>query len=236
MKKLIITLATGLFSLSAAAQPFEIGINGGLSTTSKPYGSLYQGTDNIINYTGDINFHYNFSERWQTGLSIGITQWQRKDSWPLTSAYKDSLGSMDVKMILADPAVSFAFQLNHIVPFYERYEDFVQAHLYFGVAAGAVITGNSPKMEFSRVMNNSRDEYTYTSEFHYGSGYGFLLGAQIGYSYFFNEHLGINLELAPKMAFMKTNDARFHGANNRFNVLYWPATIGIHYRFGYSTY
>lgn len=234
MKSLLIIAAISIMSGSVYAQSFEVGVNGGVSTTAKPHQSLYQGDDNVWNYAADVNVHYNISERWQTGLSIGLTKWERTGEWPLTGTSGTDLGSEDVKFIFAERAVSFAFQLNHVIPFYEQYEDFVRSHLYFGIAAGAVVLGNDGTIQYSKVNPNTPVEYTYTSEFHFENGYGFLLGAQLGYTYYFGEHLGINLEVAPKVAWVKTNDARYAGANNVFNIIYFPTTIGVHYRFGYN--
>ena len=232
MRYLLLTAFAALLAGNVSAQTYEIGLNGGVSTTSKPHQSLYKGIDNIYNYAADVNFHYNITERWQTGVSVGVTKWQRHDEWPIELTNNVSLGNQDVKLVLAQSAVSFALQLNHVIPFYEQYEDFVRSNLYFGVSAGAVIAGNNGKVNYSRVNPNTPAEYTYANEYHFESGYGYLLGVQLGYTYYFNEHIGLNFDIAPKVAWMRTNDSRIAGANNKYNLIYFPTTLGIHYRFG----
>lgn len=224
-----------LASTSVFAQKFEIGINGGVSTTSRPNESLYQGKKGLWTYNADVNFHYNLSERWQAGLQVGLTNWERKEDFRLSGPNNQDLGNREVSYLLAKNAVSFAFQFNHVIPFYQRYEDYVKSQVYFGISAGAVVTGNDGKIVYSRVNPNTPTEYTYASEYHFNGGYGFLLGAQLGYTYFFNEHLGVNIDCSPRIAWMSTTtDARYGHANDRFNIIYFPTTIGIHYRFGYS--
>ena len=231
MRSLFFGAALLFLSGSVYAQ-FEIGLNGGISTTTRPVKSLYTGKKNVWNYAADLNFRYNFSEHWQVGLSAGMTKWQRKGEWELTHTAGDSLSTEDVKFVLAQRAVSFALQLNHVIPFYERYEDYVKSQVYFGVSAGAVIVGNDGDVIYSKVNPNTPVEYTYTSEFHYESGYGMLLGAQVGYTYYLNHRWGLNLEFAPKVAWVRTYDSRYAGANNQYSVWYLPTTVGLHFRFG----
>ena len=234
MKSFLLTAASFIFASAMYAQSYEIGLNAGISTTRKPHKSVYHTTDNVYNYAADVNFHYNLTERWQIGATVGITKWQRQDSWPLSSTNNMSLGEQDVRLVLAKNAMSFALKFNHVIPFYERYEDFVRSALYIGVSAGAVVVGNDGMVNYSRVNPNTPAEYTYASEYHFESGYGALLGFQVGYTYYFSEHVGLNLDIAPKVAWVRTNDARQARANNQYNLWYVPTTIGIHYRFGYG--
>jgi len=234
MKAFLLSASAVLFSLVSQAQSYELGINGGISTTSKPHQSLYKGDDNIWNYAASVNFRYNITPHLQTGITAGLTKWERMDNWPLSNTSNMSLGEQNVKVVLAEHAVNFQLELNYVVPFYRQYEDFIRSNLYFGVAAGAVIVGNDGKISYSRVNPNTPAEYTYTSELHFESGYGFTVGAQLGYSYFFNNHLGLNVEVAPKVAWVETKDPRYAGGNNQYNLFYYPTTIGIHYRFGYD--
>lgn len=233
MKSVLLFVICCTISAISFAQPFEVGINGGVSNTTRPNESLYQGDQGQWSYAADVNFHYYLTDRWQTGLSVGMTKWERKEDWRLTGSNGEDLGSREVSYLFANNAVSFAFQLNHVIPFYKRYEDWTQGNIYFGLSAGGVITGNDGKSVYNRVNPNTPLEYTYTSGYHFESGYGFLLGAQLGANYYFNEHLGINLDFAPKIAWVSTStDARYGGENDKFNLIYFPTTIGIHYRFG----
>lgn len=236
MKPLLLFVAASLLSGNIIAQSYEIGINGGLSTTTKPNKSLYQGNGNVWNYAADVNYRYNISEQWQTGITIGLTQWQRTSDWTLTGPNNENLGDHQVKYLLADRAVSFGLELNRVFPFHKQYEDFVRSNLYVGITAGGVIVGNDGKTYYSKVNPKTPIEYSYISQYDFETGYGYLLGFQVGYTYFFGAHLGVNIECAPKVAWVGTNDSRYGGANNKFNLFYFPTTVGVHYRFGYRKY
>ncbi len=233
----ILLMVTAVFIAGYAhAQLFEVGLNGGVSTTTRPHVSLYKGNENVYNFAAEANVKYNFTERWQIGAAAGFTQWQRQDKWPLTFTSNTSLGDQDVRLVIAQSAVSFALQFNHVIPFYEQYEDYVKSALYFGISAGAVIAGNDGKVNYSRVNPNTPSEYTYASQYNFEGGYGTLLGFQVGYIYYFNERLGLNFDIAPKVAWVNTNDARQAGRNSEYNLWYIPATVGIRYRLGFEKY
>jgi len=235
--KPILLFATALFASTAIfAQRYEVGLNAGISTTSKPHLSLYKGNEQVYNYAAEANFKYNITDRWQIGLAVGSTKWQRQDKWPLTNTSNASLGEQDVRLVLAKNAMSIALQANHVFPFYEQYEDYVRSALYIGVSAGAVFVGNDGKVNYSRVNPNTPAEYTYASQYNFESGYGTLLGFQVGYTYYFSERVGINLDVAPKVAWVRTNDARQARGNNQYNLWYIPTTVGIHIRFGSDKY
>jgi hypothetical protein len=234
MKSILVFVAATLLSTSLWAQKYEIGLNGGISTTTRPHRSLYQGADNVWNYAVGANFHYNIMERIQMGVNVDMTKWERKDQWPLVSANSTDLGTQEVKYQLAKRAVSFTLQLNYVLPFYQQYEEFVRSQLYIGVAAGGVMIGNDAEVVYSKVNPRTPVEYTYASEYHFEPGYGYILGMQIGYTYFISERIGINLDFAPKVTWAKLNDSRYGGANNEYTLIYFPTTIGLHYRFGYD--
>jgi hypothetical protein len=184
-----------IISTFANAQSFEVGINGGMSTTTKPKKSAYTGEGNMWESAVDLNFHYNFNERWQTGLSVGMTSWSVNTEWPASETNGSNLKPQDVKLVFAKRAVSFAFQFNHVVPFHKQYEDFLASQLYFGVSAGAVVTGNDGKQVFVKQNPNTGIEYTATSEYHFQPGYGWLTGIQVGYTYYFGPHFGANIHV-----------------------------------------
>ncbi|HRO42886.1 MAG TPA: hypothetical protein PL009_08630 [Flavipsychrobacter sp.] len=236
MKSFLLAASAVLLSGTVYAQSYEVGINAGVSTTTKPHKSLYQGNNNVYNYAAEVNFKYNLTERWQMGVAVGLTKWQRKDEWALSNANNMSLGDQEVRLVLAKNAVSFALQLNHVIPFYEQYEDFVRSALYFGVSAGAVVVGNDGKVNYSRVNPNTPAEYTYASQYNFEGGYGALLGFQVGYTYYLSERIGLNFDIAPKVAWVGTNDTRQARGNSDYNLWYIPTTVGLHIRFGSSRY
>ena len=234
MRSILLAASVILCASLARAQVYEIGLNAGVSTTTKPHKTLYKGNENVYNYAADLNFKYSLTERWQLGASVGVTKWQREDEWPLTSTQNLSLGEQKVNLVLAQSAASFLLQFNHVIPFYEQYEDFVRSSLYFGIATGAVVIGNDGRVDYSRVNPNTPAEYTYASTYHFEAGYGYALGFQIGYNYYFSDRVGVNLDIAPRVNWVRTNDARIAGANSQYNVWNIPATIGFHYRFGFD--
>lgn len=231
MKSLFTVL--GLFcSLTASAQKYEFGLSGGVSNTSRVKESLYSGDKGKWTYAAGINFHYNISPRLQAGLEAGMTHWERTGAWTLYANNNQSLGTKEVTFLFAERALSLAVRLNYVVPLYNLYEDFVRSSFYGGISLGGVATGNEGKIEYSKSNPNTPAEYRYVSRFQYESGYGTVLGLQVGYNYFFSKLLGMNIEFAPKMAWVKTVDAKYGYANDTYNILYFPATIGLRFRFG----
>ena len=234
--RLILTAASLLLVICSYGQKYELGINGGLSNTARVRESLYQGENGKWTYATGLNFHLNINEHLQAGLEAGMTRWERSTTWPLYSAGNQFLGTKDVSYILAERALTLAFRFNYVVPFYAQYEDFIKSSLYFGLTAGGVATGSEGKIEYSRANPNTPSEYAYVSKFQYQSGWGTLLGVQVGYTYYFSSAFGLNLEFAPKMAWVKTADSKYAYANDTYNILYFPTTIGLRVRFGEINY
>ena len=231
MKSLVTFLGLCCF-FSASAQKYEIGVVGGVSNTSRVKESLYSGDEGKWTYATGINFHLNITPHFQAGIEAGMTSWERSTDWALDGYNNQSLGTKEVNYIFADRALSLAFRVNYVLPFYTRYEDFVRSSFYAGVSFGGVATGSEGNIEYSRANPNTPAEYRYVSKFQYESGYGTVLGLQAGYTYFFSKALGVNIEFAPKMAWVKTADAKYGYANDTYNVLYFPATLGLRFRFG----
>lgn len=225
--------ALGLFCfMTASAQKYEAGLSGGVSNTSRIKESLYSGNKGTWTYAAGINFHLNIDPHWQAGIEAGMTRWERTDEWALYGSNNQSLGTKEVNYIFAERALSLTLRLNYVLPFYNRYEDFIRSSFYGGISLGGVATGNEGKIEYSRANPNTPAEYRYVSKFQYESGYGTVLGLQVGYNYFFSKLLGLNLEFAPKMAWVKTVDSKYGYANDTYNILYFPATVGLRFRFG----
>ncbi|HTN46504.1 MAG TPA: hypothetical protein VL098_09170 [Flavipsychrobacter sp.] len=230
--KITLTSLILFISLSAGAQKFELGFNGGLSNTAKPTKTLYDGDEGKWTYATGLNLHYNINRNLQAGLDVQMTRWERKTEWPLYGTNNQYMGMRNVDYIFAERALSFALRFNYVIPFEARYEDFVRSSLYVGISAGAVATGSEGKIEYARALPNSPSDFNYVSKYQYESGYGGLLGAQIGYSYYFSRVIGVNIEFAPKFASVKTTDSRYNHANNTYNILYFPTTLGLRIRLG----
>lgn len=232
MKSILLSFSALLLCTSVTmGQSIEIGVNGGMSNTLKPGESLYKGDKNVWNYAADVNVHYGFNDHWEIGLNIGMTKWERLQDWHLFGPEGVDLGIHEVKYVFAQRAVSFAFSSNYVIPIYKQYEDYVKARFYVGLSTGAVFIGNDGEEKYGRVNPFTPKEYTYTSEFHFQSGYGFLAGAQAGFTYYFNQTWGVNLDFSPKIAWVKTVDPRFNHANDLYSIIYYPITLGVHVRF-----
>jgi hypothetical protein len=160
-----------------------------------------------------------------------MTSWQRSDNWQLTGPNNENLGVKNVRYVAARDAVSFALHFNHTIPFYSQHEVLAKALFYFGAAAGPVIVGNDGNVSYSKANPNTPSEFIYTSAYHFESGFGFMLGGQVGFNYYLSERVGINVQVAPSIAWVQTNDSRMNGANNQFHINYCSRTIGIRYRF-----
>lgn len=232
MVRLIITSVIVFSCLSVSAQKFEIGINGGGSNPVRVNESQYSGDHGCWSYYAGVNFHYNLSPHFQIGGDVSMTQWKRNEDWNLYAPDNQYLGTKNVTYILADKAYTASVRFNYVIPFYPKYGDYVRSSLYMGVSLGGIVTSGNGNIEYSRFNPNTPAEYSYVSKYNYESGYGSTVGAQIGYTYYFSKLVGLNVEFAPKIAWVKTIDYRYAHANDVYNVIYLPTTIGIRLRFG----
>jgi hypothetical protein len=71
----------------------------------------------------------------------------------------------------------------------------------------------------------------YMSNYNYAPGTGYNVGIQIGYTWYLIPRLGINIELGARYARFRTQDQHYGSVNNKFDLLYFPETIGIRWRF-----
>lgn len=230
--KSIITVLGLVMTFSASAQKFEIGLSGGCSNSSITQESLYTGDKGKWSYASALQFHYNAHEHFQIGAEVGMTRWERYGDWSLYAANNQYLGNKEVRFVLAERAVNIALRANYVLPFYQPYEDYVRSALYGGISAGVMVTGNNGNIEYSRYNPNTPTEYSYVSKYNFESGYGTMLGLQVGYAYYFSKLFGANVEFAPKMAWIKTIDPRYQYANDTYNIIYFPITVGVRVRFG----
>lgn len=226
---------TSLFTISflaAHAQKFEVGINGGASNPVRVNESQYSGHNGKWKLNTGINFHYNLNSHFQIGGDVSMTQWERTADWNLYAPGDQYLGTREVSYLLAKRAYSATLRFNYVIPFYPKYDDFIRSSVYFGVSLGGVVTSGNGAIEYSRYNPNTPAEYSYVSRYNFERGYGSTIGAQVGYTYYFSQLLGLNVEFAPKIAWVKTIDSHYAYANDTYNVLQLPVTVGIRLRFG----
>ena len=237
-------LLTALASMACAGSTFaqnlppvyswEIGVNGGYSAITRPLGPAegYQGrSTNIVNDFSVRANHY-FTEHWMIGIDLGTRKWETFGQWELNDKFNTKLEPTKVNYLVADKAISSTVMINYVVPFYTQFQTFNRANFYFGLNGGMVNTVNDGSKGYSTVKSPiDSTSITYVSSYHYGSGMGYSVGFQTGFTYNIVPRLGINIELGMRYVNVKTNDQNAYANNSKFHLLYFPETIGLRYRF-----
>lgn len=240
MRSILLT-ATAILTLTASvsAQSFppdyrlEAGLNVGTSTTTIPNGpqSLYKGTQTAWSPEASLRMHYNLSPYWQVGGDLGYTSWSTTGKWSLYDTHGNVLPSQKVKFVYSDPTITLAAQANRVVPFYSKYKEYNKANFYYGVTLGLVFTVNDGTSTQTTYGQAPDPQFIYTSKYDYGYGIGYVAGVQAGYTYYISETLGVNVEGAARFAEVGTNDTRYDHGNSRYNLFYFPLTVGFRMRF-----
>ncbi len=240
MRSILLT-AIAFFTIAGSAHAqsfppdykFEAGLNVGTSTNTLPNGTqkAYKGADNVWTSAASLRLHVNLSNYWQVGGELGYTSWSTTGHWSLNDAQGKALPSQKVTFNIADPAITFVAQANRIVPFFSKYKEYNKANFYYGATLGIVSTVNDGTSTQSNYNNAPDPKFVYTSKYDYGYGIGYIVGAQVGYSYYISEHLGVNVEGAARYAEVGTNDTRYNHGNSRFDLFYFPITVGFRARF-----
>ena len=228
----LVTAVGSLYAQDPADFKIEIGLSGGICTNTIPGGSsaLYEGSNSSWNPAGSIKVDYNINENWQIGGEIGAAKWMTTGSWPVNDAFGQSLQSQKITFIIANPAISACLQVNRVVPFYSKYKHFNKANFYYGVSLGLLPTVNDGGITYSKYDKSPDPALTYVSQYDYGFGIGYTAGIQVGYSYYIVPKFGVNVELAGRYAYVGTNETRYNHENTHYDLLYFPATIGLRYR------
>lgn len=240
MKALLLTAAALMAAAgSMFAQNFppeynwEAGINAGLSGFTRPLGSASEYTGTRTNLVQDYSVRANhfFNEHLMLGIDIGSRRWESYGSWPQNGTLGQTLPNQTIKVLVASHAINESFELNYIIPFYTKFHNYNKSNLYFGVMLGLVTTVNDGSIGYSSRKGKVDSGASYVSSYDYGFGIGYNYGVQIGYTYYIVPRIGINVELAARYADVHTNSTNYGAENANFYLLYFPATIGIRYRF-----
>ncbi len=212
---------------------WEVGFNAGRSTFTRPDGPAPMYTGTRTKTVNDRSLHLNYypDVHWMLSLDIGERQWTSYGDWTPNDQLGVVLKPRPITFVIADHAVNENVGINYVIPFYSRYNTYNKANLYFGVNFGLMQTSNDGSTAFSTYKAAPDSSFTYLSKYDYGAGTGINAGIQIGYTWYVIPRLGINLELGMRYAHITTNDSRFAGANNMFNLLYFPETLGVRWRF-----
>ena len=231
---MLVAFAGGMFAQNLPPEyNWEIGVNGGYSAITRPVGppAVYSGSRTNVVKDFSLRATYYFNWRWMMSLDIGTRRWESFGQWELEGKFGKRLKPVDVNFLLADQATTQSVQMNHVIPFYTQFRDFNRANLYFGVMAGLVNTINDGSRSYDKYNDGVDSGYTYVSGYHYSAGRGYTLGLQTGFIYYIVPRLGVTAELAIRYADVRTNDQNFAEVNNRYQLLHFPQTVGVRWRF-----
>lgn len=231
---MLLAFAGGTFAQNLPPEyNWEVGVNGGYSVITRPVGppAVYSGTRTNIVKDFSLRATYYFNWRWMMSLDIGTRRWESFGQWDLEGKFGKKLKPVNVNFLLADQAITQSVQMNHVIPFYTQFRDFNRANLYFGVMAGLVNTINDGSRSYDKYNDGVDSGYTYVSGYHYSAGRGYTLGLQTGFIYYIVPRLGVTAELAMRYADVRTNDQNFAAVNNRYQLLHFPQTVGVRWRF-----
>lgn len=231
---MLVAFAGGMFAQNLPPEySWEVGVNGGYSVITRPVGppAVYSGTRTNIVKDFSLRASYYLNWRWMLSLDIGTRRWESFGQWDLEGKFGKKLKPVNVNFLLADQAITQSVQLNHVIPFYTQFRDFNRANLYFGVMAGLVNTINDGSRSYDKYNDGVDSGYTYVSGYHYSAGRGYTLGLQTGFIYYIVPRLGVTAELAVRYADVKTFDQNFAAANNRYQLMHFPQTVGVRWRF-----
>ena len=240
MKAFLLTAATilacvsGLFAQNLPPDyNWEVGINAGWSAITRPNGpsTAYQGTRTKTVHDYSIRMDYFLSPNWMLNLDLGDRQWKSFGDWELVDNQGVKLNNRAVTFLIADHATNESVGLNYVIPFYTKYTAYNKANLYFGVMFGLMQTANDGSIAYSKYKSSPDSGYTYVSRYDYGSGTGYNVGIQLGYTWYIIPRLGVNIDLGMRYARIKTIDEHYGSENNKFHLLYFPETLGIRWRF-----
>ena len=231
---LFVASAGSMFAQNLPPDYFwEIGVNGGYSTFTRPLGppNAYQGVRTNVSKDLSVRANYYLSPHWMLNLDIGTRHWESYGQWKINDLYGQSLQPRDITFLVADYALTECVGINYVIPFYTKYNTFNRSNINFGVAVGMINTINDGSIAYSKYKNAPSPDLVYMSQYNYASGIGFTYGIQMGYTYYILPRLGLNIDLAMRYATVKTNDYRYNHANSNFRTLYFPETLGIRWRF-----
>jgi hypothetical protein len=236
MKSIILSISTLFLSIAAFAQSnppdyiHEVGLYGGVSAFTNPVRTNYKGDRNIVPYTVSGNYYYNFSDRFQAGIDIQMTRWETQGSYQYPGMMNSAGFNHNVNYVLADRAWALTARANYVIPMYDNYR-INRSNFYMGVAAGAVFTVNDGRTEYAQYNQLAGAENRYMDSYHYEAGTGYTVGVQLGFNYYISNHVGFNIEGAPRYVNVQTKNHELGTINGNFELFYFPATVGLKFRF-----
>lgn len=215
---------------------WDIGFNYGASSITRPLGpeKAYQGSRTNVVPEFSLKLQYVITPHWHLAFELGARTWESYGTWSNPSTYGTQLKPTEVKFQLGKPAITETFQLNYVIPFYSEYRVLNRANLYFGVSAGLVTTVSDGSQSFGKYNAPPDSSYRYINGYNYGAGIGYNVGIQAGYTYYIMRKWGVNVELGARYVNMtadKVNGLADAHGTTKYNMLFFPGTVGVRYRF-----
>ncbi|GAA4462684.1 hypothetical protein GCM10023093_09790 [Nemorincola caseinilytica] len=209
---------------------WEIGVNGGYSTITRPDGppAVYSGNSTNVSKDYSLRASYYFNWHWMMSVDIGNRRWESFGEWQMDDRYGKPLNPYKVKFLIADHAITSSVQMNYVIPFYSQFTTFNRANLYFGAQAGMVNTVNDGSRSYGVLATDS--SVRYTNGVNYGSGMGYTLGLQTGFIYYITPRFGVNAELALRYVDVHTTGDHWAAPISHYRLMHFPQTLGIRWR------
>lgn len=240
MKSLLLTVASLLACIGITFGQnlppdyyWEVGINAGYSNFTRPQGPAesYQGKRTFSCTDKSLRLNYYPSPNWMLTFDMGNRSWVSANDYLIHGQQGQELKTREVKFTIAENAINENIGISYVVPFYTSYNTYNKANLYFGVNVGLMQTMNDGSIGYAKYAAAPDSNLTYMSSYNYAAGNGVNFGIQLGYTWYITPRLGINLDLGLRYASIKTNDRRYGSQNMKYNLLYFPETIGLRWRF-----
>lgn len=201
MKYTLLAVAA-LLPLLATARKTELGIGLGLSTNSNPNSGGPVNAAQVFSPCLYLHGGYKLDSATTVGLSLTVTKWNSKGH---------RLGGSTADYVYADPAIAVNAFANYTLVKKGK------SHPYLGVSAGYVVAGGREKDDYSI--------YTYQE------GKGFNAGLNLGYTYDVHPRIGLNIELAPRFAWVSSKrESMGREYKSDYNLFYFPLTVGVRCR------
>jgi hypothetical protein len=230
----LFTFAGSLFAQNLITEySWELGANIGASTITRPLGPAdpYQGTRTKIVADYSLRLNYYINPNWLLNVDIGSRKWESFGTWQEPTLFGQNLPTRQVAFLEASHAISENAGISYVVPFYDKYNRYNSANLYFGATIGLINTINDGSTSFSVYKTAPDSGIQYLSGYNYSSGMGYSFGLQTGFTYYILPRLGVNIDLAVRYAHIKTIEDNWRSENATFYLLYFPETIGVRWRF-----
>jgi hypothetical protein len=208
----------------------EVSINVGISPFSQPSLTKYYGDKKNLPLTYSVNMHYNFTEHFQVGADLNMSRWEGSGEQQYNAEFGQPSEVRKTTYLYADKAWALTARANYVIPSYDDWH-VNRSNFYFGVAVGAMFTVNDGSLSYGELYDKPYQNYRYLSQYNYNSGSGYVLGIQVGYTQYFNNHFGVNFEAAPRYTHVYVLDSKYDHANHDFELWYYPITIGLKFRF-----